>query len=73
MITKRPSDFGPNELLDGAMDEPFVREWDRNRVCIAAAIASRKFQQWVPQRWLELFMDAYEADEAAPQSTPEVP
>lgn len=40
-----------------------ARPWERTRVCVAAEIASNKFQQWVPQRWLELFMDAYEAAE----------
>ncbi len=41
------------------------RRWERTRVCIAAEIASNQFQQWVPQQWLELFMDAYEAAEPA--------
>lgn len=57
------------------------RLWERTRVCVAAQAASMQFQQWVPQRWLELFMDAYEAAEPAyrrgesaptPQPTKEV-
>lgn len=34
--------------------------WDRRRVCEAAAKASQRFGQWVPQHWLEQFMQAYE-------------
>lgn len=37
--------------------------WERSRVCAAAAIASERFGQWVPQQWVDHFMKAYEAAE----------
>lgn len=42
---------------------PSERElaWDRDRACAAASVASTRFGQWVPQRWLDLFMAAYDA------------
>jgi hypothetical protein len=40
-----------------------IRKWERSRVCVAAEIASVRFGEWIPQRWLELFMDAYESAE----------
>lgn len=34
--------------------------WNRDRVCRAAEAANAKFGQWMPQRWIDLFMRAYE-------------
>lgn len=33
---------------------------DREAACKAAARASTEFGQWVPQRWLDIFMSAYD-------------
>jgi hypothetical protein len=32
---------------------------DRERACRAAEAANMRFGQWVPQQWLDLFLDAY--------------
>lgn len=53
----------PPDLIERA---PTELKWDRNRVCVAAATASNQFKQWVPQHWLELFMDAYESASPSP-------
>lgn len=47
------------ERLEAA--QKVARQWERTRVCVAAEIASVRFGQWIPQHWLELFMDAYES------------
>jgi len=36
-------------------------QWDRKRACKAAEVASLRFQQWIPQQWMDFFMQAYEA------------
>jgi len=32
---------------------------DRERACRAAEKASQRYGQWMPQIWLDLFLDAY--------------
>lgn len=33
---------------------------DRDAACVAAKRASEVLGQWVPQQWLDVFMDAYD-------------
>jgi hypothetical protein len=44
-------------------------EWDRSRVCVAAVQANQRYGQWMPQQWLDFFMEAYEASEPAKPPT----
>jgi hypothetical protein len=49
---------------------------DRNNVRAAAEQANKLFGQWMPERWLNLFIDAYDDIEAcriAPADTQKKP
>lgn len=35
-------------------------EFTRQKVCDASAVANERFGQWMPQAWLDHFMNAYE-------------
>lgn len=37
-----------------------VKALDRSRATEAAVVANHAYGQWMPERWLHLFLDAYE-------------
>ncbi|GAC1042312.1 hypothetical protein [Rhizobium sp. No.120] len=45
----------PGETLPAA-----VKEIDRQKAADAAVKANHAYGQWMPERWLHLFLDAYE-------------